>query len=107
MEDRRRSSRIGVSFPVECRFLPRRDYFYTVSKNLSLHGVKIISDNFLPKGDSSKVSINLVNRIVEMKAKVVWCSKERLSERFSAGLEFVEINDRNKKMLAEFLITVS
>lgn len=103
MVENRKSPRINVSFPVECRSLPARKYFYTVSKDLSLGGVKILSNCFLPKNDMVKVSINLIDSVLDLKAKVAWCNQERMSERYSTGLEFTETNDVSKKKLFSFL----
>ncbi len=103
MDDKRKFPRIGVSFPVECKALPARSYFYTVSKDLSLGGMKIVSNNFLPKDDTLKVNINLIDSILNLKAKVSWCNKERLSERYSTGLEFIETPENSKEKLFQFL----
>jgi len=106
MRERRQYRRVNVSFPVECKVLHQRGYFYTVSKDLSIGGARILSDKFLPKGNLIKVNINLINRVVGLKAKVAWCNKERIAERYSAGLEFLEMDERNKETLVSFLSTV-
>lgn len=103
MKDKRKYPRVGISFPLECKLLPQRNYFYTVSKDLSLGGVKILTDKFIAKGISLKVNLNLIDKVVALKAKVAWCNKERVAERYSAGLEIVEINEENKKELS-FLV---
>lgn len=103
MDEKRKFPRAGVSFPVECKPLPARNYFYTVSRDLSLGGVKIVCNYFLPKNDTIKVNINLIDSMLDLKAKVAWCNKERLSERYSAGLEFVETTENSKKKLFQFL----
>jgi len=103
MNNKREFPRVGVSFPVECKPLPTRNYFYTVSKDLSLGGVKIISSTFLPKNNTLKVNINLIDSMLDLKAKVAWCNKERLSERYTTGLEFVETSESSKKKLFQFL----
>jgi len=103
MNEKRKFPRVGVSFPVECKLSPTKNYFYTVSKDLSLGGVKIVSDYFLPKDDTVKVNINLIDSMLNLRAKVAWCNKERLSERYSTGLEFVETTESSKKKLFRFL----
>ncbi|MBU1121265.1 MAG: PilZ domain-containing protein [Candidatus Omnitrophica bacterium] len=103
MSERRIASRVNVSFPVECNSLSDKSYFYTVSKDLSMSGVKILTNDFLSKNDSVKVKINLIDQVVGVKAKVVWCNKERIADRYCAGLEFVEINNLNKDALEQFL----
>jgi len=104
MEERRKSSRVHISFPIECRVLPeRKKIFYTVTKNLSIGGVKILSEEFFPKEKTLKININLINEIIEVKAKVVWCNKEPYSERYQMGLCFLEMNKKNKDQLKAFL----
>ena len=103
MAENRKFPRAGISFPIECRPLPEKNYFYTVSKDLSLGGVKIISNQFLPKNDTLKVSINLIDKVLDLKAKVAWCNQERMSDRYSAGLEFVETSEQSKEKLISFL----
>ncbi len=103
LEERRSNPRAGISFPVECEPLSRSKYFCTVCKDLSVGGIKIISSDFIPKNSLLKVHVNLIDTVVDLKAKLVWCNKERLSERYSAGLKFVEINAEGKKALSQLL----
>jgi c-di-GMP-binding flagellar brake protein YcgR len=104
MKERREYPRFGVSFPVECTILPeRKKYFYTVSKDLSMVGVRILSEDFLPRKKFMKVNINLIDTVAEIKAQVVWCNKEPYSRRYYAGLKFLEINEKNKHNLGTFL----
>jgi c-di-GMP-binding flagellar brake protein YcgR len=103
MEERRKYPRVNVSFPVECKNLPTQDYFYTVSKDLSLVGVKIVSNAFLTKGDILALNLNLVNRVLNLKAKVAWCNRERVADRYAVGLEFIEVGNTLKDKLSAFL----
>ncbi|UCC95576.1 MAG: PilZ domain-containing protein, partial [Candidatus Omnitrophota bacterium] len=80
-----------------------RNYFCTVSKDLSAGGIKIFASEFLPKGNYLKVNINLIDRVVGVKTKVAWCNKERVTERYCAGLEFIEMNEENNQTISEFL----
>lgn len=103
MINKRQYPRVGVSFPVECKALPSQSYFYTVCKDLSLGGVKIINNDFISTDDYLKININLIDKVINLKAKVAWCSKERVSERYSTGLTFVEMNQTTQKDLSNFL----
>lgn len=107
MDERRKYPRVGVSFPLECTSLPSREYFCTVSKDLALGGVRIITNNFIAKGDSFKLNINLIDKIVDCKAQVVWCNKERIAERYAAGLEITEISPLHRKKLSSFINNVT
>jgi len=83
--------------------LPRRNYFYTVSKDLSLGGVKIVTNKFLPRNEAFKVTINLIEKVVSLKAKVVWCNETRVSDTYFAGLEFIDENRTSQNEILRFL----
>ena len=103
MGEKRKYPRVGISFPIEYDLLPRRNYFYTVTKDLSEGGAKILTDKFIPKGNDVKVNINLINKMVNLKAKVIWCNKERIGERYSVGLRFTEVNKNSKSSLVDLI----
>ncbi len=103
MKEKRRFVRIHVSFPVECKTLPSQVYFYTVSKDLGLGGLKIISKDFLSKDSFVTVNVNLIDRILNAKGKIVWCNNRRASERYISGIEFIEMNQINRIELFELI----
>lgn len=102
-ENRREYNRVKISFPVECLIPSKRSYFYTVCKDLSLSGVKILSQGLIPKGDQIKVNINLINQIVPLNAKVIWSSKERSADRYLSGLSFIDTSKEKEGVLSRFL----
>jgi len=106
MGERRKSPRINVSFPIECRTGPSRNYFYTVSKDLSAGGTRILSNDFLVKNDELKLNINLIDRVLNITARVSWCAKERTAQRYATGLEFLALNETDKKTLVKFIDTI-
>jgi c-di-GMP-binding flagellar brake protein YcgR len=103
MDNRRGHDRVKISFPVECSLPTARQYFYTVSKDLSQGGVKIFSDNFIPRGNNIKVNINLIDCVLSFNSKVAWCNKERVSDRYVTGLQFVDTNKTAEADLSRFL----
>ena len=103
MEKRREAERVKISFPVECSLPSSRNYFYTVSKDLSKGGVKIVSDNFIARGNVIKVNINLIDQVLTFNGKVAWCNKERVSERYITGLQFVDTPKASESNLSRFL----
>src|SRR4030042_3697276 len=107
MAERRKYPRAEVSFPVECSILSQPAHFCTVTQNLSLVGVRMLSDQFIPKDTPVKININLIDSIISIKAKVVWCNKNRISERYSQGLEFTEVTPAHQSDLLQFLQTAN
>jgi len=107
MDERRKYPRIDVSFPVECKALPGQGYFYTVSKDLSEVGAKILTNTFMAKDNLVKLHLNLISKMLDLKAKVVWCNKERVSERYTAGLEFTEMDSTGRNELSNFISKIN
>jgi c-di-GMP-binding flagellar brake protein YcgR len=103
MFERRKYPRIGISFPVECSSLPSGNYFYTVSKDLSNAGVKIVTNNFLPKNKPVRVDINLIDKIISLKARVAWCNERPISDSYLVGLAFIEISKENQSNISRFI----
>ena len=103
MDNKRKEPRTLVSFPVACGLLPQRNYFYTVCKDLSSGGIRLISDDFMPRGNFLRINLNLIDRVIDLRAKVVWCNKQRYADRYYVGLEFTEVNKTNKTYLKGFL----
>ena len=103
MEERRKYLRADVSFPVECDLLTQNNYFYTVCKDLCLGGIKILSNKFISKDNILKININFIDEVLRLKAKVIWCNRKRVSDRYVIGLEFIELNVSNQKNIQRFL----
>lgn len=103
MKEKRKESRVGISFPVACNKLRCRDYFYTVCRDLTTEGAKLITNNFIPRGNSVKVNINLIDKAIDLKAKVMWCSKQKHADRYYMGLLFKEIAKKDREHLSNFL----
>jgi hypothetical protein len=103
MQEKRKNQRVGVSFPVECNLLSGHNYFYTVSKDLSSSGAKILANEFMVKNQTLKLNINFVDRVLNLKGKVIWCNREPSFERYTAGIEFEEVSKENKDYLVSFL----
>ena len=103
MNEKRQYPRVGISFPVECKTVPTKNFFYTVSKDLSLGGIRVFTTSSIPKGKVIKLNINLIDEILNLKAKVIWCNRERVAGRYSLGLSFVEATNTVKEKLFEFL----
>lgn len=107
MEEKRKYKRVKISFPVRCEGLENHRPFYTVFKDISTGGIKLIAENFLSVNKFLKFEINLVNHLIRGKGKIVWCNPQAYSERYLAGIEFTEMDVNAEKVLSNFLSNVS
>ena len=107
MEEKRKYPRVRISFPVRCEGLPTRKSFYTVFKDISSGGLKVISEEFMAVNKSIKFEINLINTLIRGKGKVAWCNPQSFADRYWAGIEFTEIGPSAQKALSEFLSNIT
>jgi len=66
--------------------------FYTFTKDISLKGISIRTDTFLPIGTIVVIKINLqkFSKMIELKAQVRWVKSVFEDEVFKVGLEFID-----------------
>lgn len=69
-----------------------RRIFYTFTKDISLKGISIRTDTFLPIGTIVEIKINLAksSKMIEIKARVRWVKSIFEDEVFKVGLEFID-----------------
>jgi len=98
MEDKRREKRIKEENKLICEILScnnnlkHKKIFYTLTKDISLGGVNIQTDTFLPIDTVVKIELSLpkMHKIVCVKGKVKWAKSLYSDEVFELGLEFVD-----------------
>ena len=104
MKEKRETSRIGIAFPVEYTLLSeKKSFFCTASKDLSCSGIKILCEQPLAPGNKVKMDINLITEVITATAQIVWHNKMFNSARYYAGLKFLDMTDKHKRTLGDFL----
>lgn len=98
MEDKRREKRIKEENKLICEIiscddsLKHKKVFYTLTKDISLGGVNIRTDTFLPIDTVVKIELSVpkMQKIVCIKGRVKWTKCLYSNEVFEVGLEFVD-----------------
>ena len=98
MEDKRREKRVKEENKLICeivsdnKILKCKKIFYTLTKDISLGGVNIRTDTFLPVDTIVKMELSLskMQKIVYLKGKVKWVKSLFDDEVFEMGLEFMD-----------------
>ena len=98
MENKRREKRIKEENKLICTIIScdkifnQKKIFCTLTKDLSLGGVNIRTDTFLPVDTVLKMELPLtkMQKIVFLKGKVKWVKSLYDDEVFEMGLEFTD-----------------
>ncbi len=72
--------------------LKNKKIFYTLTKDISLGGVNIRTDTFLPVDTLVRIDLPLpkMHKIISVRGKVRWIKSLYGDEVFEVGLEFVD-----------------
>ena len=98
MDDKRREKRLKEENKLICEIiscnnsLKHKKIFYTLTKDISLGGVNIRTDTFLPIDTVVKINLSLpkMHKIVCVRGKVKWAKSLYDDEVFELGLEFLD-----------------
>jgi hypothetical protein len=111
MDDRRKEIRKQDAHKVDLKsyndylqtFLKRTTFALT--ENISLGGVKILTDAFLPLDSVVRLEINMArsNRKMKFPGKVRWVFQHEDAPIYEMGLEFVDKSKSSMVSLKEYL----
>lgn len=107
MSENRQHSRVRISFPVRCEGIASRKPFYTVFKDISTGGIKLVSETFIGINKRVQFEINLVNELVKGRGRIAWCNSQPYSERYLVGVEFTEMDPAVRERLSAFLSNIT
>ena len=83
----------------------RKGGFYAsaLTNDLSLTGTRVNSDRFFPQGVNLNLELNILSRVINPVGRVVWSRSQPYSNRYQMGIEFIEINTRDKNYLSDYI----
>lgn len=76
----------------------------TLSDDISLGGIALTADSFLPTETIIGLKIFVLSRVIQPIGKVVWLTGQPHSAKYRIGIRFVEIDPREKEYLSDYII---
>lgn len=104
-KERRRFIRIKEDDAISFTILPTYKSTTSLSRDLSIGGIRFLSGRFIPPHSILKLEIklNLLPRIIYAIAKIAWIKEIFDDERYDIGAEFIEINKHDLRFLDYYL----
>jgi len=99
----RGSSRFWAPHTVRCEDKKSNNPFYTVIKDVSEGGIRMVAETQLAIDTELDIDINLINDRVRGTGKVKWCSEKAENGRFCVGVQFADLNEEQLAKLHSFL----
>ena len=84
---------------------PGKTFSYNLTKDISLKGVKIRANTFLPINALLKIELSLTKpiRLISVLGKVRWIKTLYAGESFEIGIEFVEPSSEDIRILTRHI----
>ena len=91
VDERRSFHRFHCAQPIRFQLKDPNQFGGSLSCDLSKGGIRVHLGDFIPLKTELTLQIQLADEsIVECPCRVAWVEKNRFSDRYQAGLEFVE-----------------
>jgi c-di-GMP-binding flagellar brake protein YcgR len=91
MNEKRNFHRFDSTQPVRYQLKDPTQFGGSLSCDLSEGGIRLHLSDFIPLNTELTLTLQLADQsIVECPCRVAWVEKNRFSDRYQAGLEFVE-----------------
>jgi c-di-GMP-binding flagellar brake protein YcgR len=111
VREKRKFRRFKKELPVDCSIEERPDNTYkTFTKDISGEGICLVVPEIMPKESILSLAVAIPDAgTIKITGRVVWV-KERekgindAARSFKAGIKFLKISERDRKLLDNFLI---
>lgn len=103
-KEKRKFPRINVNFPI--RYKAKRGNFSVKAKSydLSIGGIRLVSDRLFPLGTNVHLELNILSRIISpIIGAVVWSDLLPYSGKYQMGVEFLQVKLEDKGQIADYI----
>ena len=104
-EEKRRSPRIKLGIPLryQVRGVPEsRD---VLSEDLSTGGLSFTVPNFIAPATYVMLELNILSKVLTSAGRVAWSVQIAHSDRYRLGIEFVELNPKERYYIGDYIDT--
>ncbi|MBM3252356.1 MAG: PilZ domain-containing protein [Candidatus Omnitrophica bacterium] len=104
-KEKRTSERKNIYASVRYQLKSSQAFGATSSCDISEGGLRLNFERFVPNNTEFLLQMNLpaMPKIVNALGKVVWANRIPHSDRYQLGLKFIEIEDREKTGVSDYL----
>jgi len=105
-QERRRYTRVPTQ--IEVNVLHDDDYIISLSKDISVDGMFITTDNPPAVGTIQELSFSIGNlKKVSVKAMVMWVNKKENGQDHGMGVQFIDVSEELKDVILRIVNRVA
>lgn len=102
--EQRRFPRFHYSVPIKYRQKDEVTPTYTVTRDISIGGLKILTNRFIPRGTDMAIEIEIPrDNVINAAVNVIWSNRISHSDQYLSGVKFSEIDEVGKKNISELV----
>lgn len=102
-EQKRRFTRLKLNSAIRYQVRGSPEYDSAVMDNISLGGVAVTHNKYLPRLTPLMLEFNVLARSLTPIGQVVWSSPLPHSDKYRLGIEFIEFGMKEKEFLSDFI----
>jgi len=103
LEDHRQFARVKLQAPLRYQIRGTPEFSNTVINNISLGGLSFNNNKFIPPNTLLTFQVDVLSRILNPIGRIAWASSLSRSDRYQFGVEFVQLDEAEKKYLNEYI----
>lgn len=103
LEDNRQFSRVKLQGPLRYQIRGTPEFNNTVLNNISLGGLSFNNNKFIPPNTLLTLQVDVLSRILNPIGRIAWASSLPRSDRYQFGIEFMEMDEAEKKYLNDYI----
>lgn len=103
LEEKRRFPRITFKAPLHYQIRGTPEFSNAVTNDLGLGGLNFVTDKFITPRTSVGLEVYVLSRILSPIGRVAWSSPLAHSDRYKVGVEFLELDPRERNYLCDFI----
>ena len=102
-QDKRRFPRMKIRVPLRCQVRGAKESNSVLTDNISLGGLGFVNDSFIAPSTNLMLEVNVLLNVLNPIGRVTWASPLPHSDKYMLCVEFVEIEQEQKRYLEDFL----
>jgi len=102
-KEKRLFPRINLRTPIRYQLRGVPEFDNAISKDISSGGLSFIANKFIAPATPLMLEINILSHIIKPIGKIIWSSPLPHSNRNRLGIEFLELDPKEKDYLGDYI----
>ena len=101
--DKRQFNRVKTQAALRYQVRGGETYNNAVCDNISAGGMSFMSERFIPRFTPLMLEVNILSKVLNPVGKVTWATSLPHSDKYRLGVEFVEMDPKEKEFISDYV----